>query len=261
MNINIYQVNTFTAKYFSGNPAAVCILDDWLSPATMQAIGTENNVLETAFVVPDVDGYGIRWFTPRAEVELFGHGTLAAAHVLCRHLGVPGDRLRFSSKRGDLYVRSEDGWYFLNFPADDLAESEMPRHLIDGLGKRPRETYRGWDDYLAVYDDEADIRNLKPDSRELSQVASRGVIVTALGEDVDFVSRFFAPQYSIPEDAVSATSHTTLASYWSKVLEKDRLKARQLSLRGGDILCLNLGERVEVGGQAITYMIGTVDLG
>jgi PhzF family phenazine biosynthesis protein len=256
----LYQVDAFTGRLFSGNPAAVVFSESELTPETMQSIALENNLSDTAFVVPKGDGYQIRWFTPCVEVDLCGHATLASAHVLFNHLGYSTDTISFSSKSGPLYVRKEGEILYLNFPADSIQSVGSSQLLIDGLGEIPVETYRGRDDYLAVFDNEDVILSLSPEMTFLSKVPARGVIVTARGREVDFVSRFFAPQAGIPEDPVTGSAHTTLTPFWSKRLGKQHLQARQISRRGGELICRDLGDRVEIGGRAITYLIGEISI-
>jgi PhzF family phenazine biosynthesis protein len=256
MNLPLYQVDAFTGRLFAGNPAAVVLCETELSASLMQSIAAENNLAETAFVVNEGGQFQIRWFTPTVEVDLCGHATLAAAHVIFNHLAFSGERITFSSKSGPLYVRQDAGILFLDFPADMFSEDDAPESLVDGLAMRPRETYKGRDDYLAIFENQDDIVSLRPDMSLISKVPSRGVIVSSPGRDVDFVSRFFAPQCGIPEDPVTGSAHTMLIPYWSKRLDKKQLSARQLSERGGELVCRDLGSRVEIGGRAITYLIG-----
>ena len=258
MKYPIYQVDAFTGRLFAGNPAAVVFSETELAPETMQSIALENNLSDTAFVVPKGEGYQIRWFTPAVEVNLCGHATLASAHVIFNHLGYSGGTISFSSKSGPLYVRKEGELLYLNFPADSIQPVGSLQLLIDGLGEIPIETYKGRDDYLAVFDNEDVILSLTPDMTLLSKVPARGVIVTAPGREVDFVSRFFAPQAGIPEDPVTGSAHTTLTPYWSKRLGKQNLQAMQVSRRGGELICRDLGNRVEIGGRAVTYLIGEI---
>jgi PhzF family phenazine biosynthesis protein len=193
-------------------------------------------------------------------VDLCGHATLAAAHVLFNHGAFSGEKISFSSKSGLLHVRQDGETLYLDFPADAISKADPPKALIDGLRLTPREVYRGRDDFLAVFEQEKDIRSFDPDMDLISQVPSRGVIVSSPGDDVDFVSRFFAPQSGIPEDPVTGSAHTTLIPYWSKHLAKQQLLARQLSKRGGEIMCRDLEDRVEIGGRAVTYLIGEISV-
>lgn len=261
MQLPIYQVDAFTERLFSGNPAAVIVYDAELLPETMQAIATENNLAETAFVKHFEDNYAIRWFTPTMEVNLCGHATLASAHVLFNHLGYAEDVVSFSSKSGLLSVRREQNILYLNFPTDTLQTVDAPPvQLINGLKQMPLEVYKGRDDYLVIFEDEKTIASLDPDMNALCQVPSRGIIVSAVGLTSDFVSRFFAPQSGIAEDSVTGSAHTTLIPHWSKRLGKESLSARQISKRGGALMCKYLGERVEIGGSAMTYLEGKITL-
>ncbi len=260
MKLTIYQVDAFSDRVFGGNPAAVVVTKAPLSESLMQAVAAENNLAETAFVFTDGEEYRIRWFTPTTEVGLCGHATLAAAHVFFEHLVYALKRITFDSKSGLLHVRQSNGLLWLDLPADTLRSVPSDQRITEALGQKPLELYRGRDDYMALFADEADIAALKPDMRLLAQLDARGVIVTAHGRESDFVSRFFAPQAGIPEDAVTGSAHTTLTPYWAKRLKKPELTARQLSLRGGALTCRDHGERVELGGTAATYMIGTLFL-
>ncbi len=258
MQLPIYQVDAFTKDLFKGNPAAVVFCDSFLPAPTMQSIAAENNLAETAFVVRQEDFVQIRWFTPTIEVDLCGHATLAAAHVIFNHLGFAGDAVSFQSKSGALAVRREREILYLDFPADQFSRVDPPQFLIEGLGCRPRETYKGRSDFLTIFEDEDEIVSMCPNLGLISKVPSRGVIVSSPGREVDFVSRFFAPQSGIPEDPVTGSAHTTLIPYWSARLTQRRLSARQLSKRGGELVCKDLGERVEIGGRAITYLVGGI---
>lgn len=260
MKLPIYQVDAFTDRLFAGNPAAVVLCDTELSTETMQSVALENNLSETAFVCRRQDGYAIRWFTPAVEVDLCGHATLAAAHVLFNHLGTSGAKVTFSSRSGPLHVRRDDPLLHMDFPADRISAIAPPDTLIRGLGANPEEVYKGRDDFLVVLTQESQIVALVPDMALIGQVPSRGVIVTAPGETVDFVSRFFAPQVGVPEDPVTGSAHTSLVPYWSRRLSKRSLMARQLSRRGGELTCQDSGERVAIGGQAVTYLIGEITI-
>ncbi len=193
-------------------------------------------------------------------MALCGHATLASAHVLFNHRGFSGETIPFFSQSGRLQVRKNDELLVLDFPADPVGAVEQPQELSEGLGIKPIEVYRGKDDYLAVLSDQKELADLAPDMVRLSALPSRGVIVTAPGREVDFVSRFFAPQIGIDEDPVTGSSHTVLIPYWARRLGKTRLQARQLSARGGKLTCRDLGERVEIGGKAVTYLIGEIEI-
>lgn len=261
MKIPIYQVDAFADRLFTGNPAAVCPLDAWLDDATLQSIAAENNLAETAFVLASDVGYKIRWFTPTVEVDLCGHATLASGHVLMHHLGVDSGRVEFHSHiSGQLSVRADGNRYVLNFPADEASLAEPTKELLSAINANPVETRKGKTDWLMVFESQEQIESLEPDFRKLKHVDGRGVIVTAPGNDCDFVSRFFAPQSGIDEDPVTGSAHTTLTPYWSNRLNQCQLVARQVSQRGGTVFCHDLGERVELGGHAITYLIGEISI-
>ncbi len=260
MKLPLYQVDAFTDKLFSGNPAAVCPLQDWLPDELMQNIAMENNLAETAFIVPRDADFEIRWFTPVAEVDLCGHATLAAAHVFFNHLGYQGNEIRFDSLSGVLPVRRMGDVLTLDFPADHIEPTEILPLFIDALKLKPVEAYKGRSDYLLVFEDESQICRLKPDFSVLSGLESRGVIVTARGSEADFVSRYFAPQFGIDEDPVTGSAHTTLTPYWAGVLGKNELIAVQISRRRGYLQCKHLGERVEISGKAKTYLEGEISV-
>jgi len=259
--MKLFQVDAFTSRLFGGNPAAVCILNEWPADSLMQQIAAENNLSETVFTVPSEGGYEIRWFTPLVEVELCGHATLAAAHVLFEHYDHPADLIRFFSREmGTLSVMRSEGLLTLDFPADRLEVIEISEELSEALGQTPVMAFRGRTDYMLVYPDQKDIEAIAPDFVRLAKTGKRGVIVTARGRDVDFVSRFFAPGVGISEDPVTGSAHTTLTPYWSGELEKKRLTARQLSERGGDLVCEDHGDRVHISGRAVTYLEGEIDV-
>lgn len=253
----IYQVDAFASEVFQGNPAAVCILDHWPDEAVMQQIANENNLSETAFAVPVEKCFEIRWFTPEMEVALCGHATLATAHVLFNHLKYAGEEICFNTiQSGRLNVKRNGELLTLDFPADTLEEMVVPELIVTALMTPPLKAFRGKTDFMFVFASESEISNMDPDFGLLAQVGGRGVIVTAPGNDVDFVSRFFAPQTGINEDPVTGSAHTSLTPYWSRVLGKRQLTAKQLSSRGGELVCEDRGDRVEISGHAATYMIG-----
>lgn len=263
MELPIYQVDAFASCLFAGNPAAVCPLEAWLDDERMQAIALENNLSETAFFVPrgDGDGYDLRWFTPKAEVDLCGHATLASAHVILRHLRPDLESVRFHSRSGPLTVRrlAAGDELELDFPADPPRRCETPAALVAALGRAPRETWRGSLDYvLAVLEDEQAVRAVRPAWAAFEELDVHAVIVSARGRDVDFVSRFFAPRYGIPEDPVTGSAHCITTPYWAAVLGKKRLRARQLSERGGELVCELRGERVGIAGRSVTYLEGVI---
>ena len=262
MKIRMFQVDAFTERLFGGNPAAVCLLDKWLPEDQMQHIAAENNLAETAFVVPAGTGYEIRWFTPVVEVDLCGHATLASAHVLFNHLGYNEPEIVFSSRlSGLLKVKKEGALLTLDFPADRLEKVATPAGLSEALGIEPMETYRGKTDYMAVLPSEQSVRGVAPDFVALNQIRDcRGVIVTAEGADSDFVSRFFAPQSGVNEDPVTGSAHTTLTPYWAEVLGKKELTGIQLSERKGHLWCRHHGSRVAISGHAVTYLQGEIEI-
>jgi PhzF family phenazine biosynthesis protein len=260
MKITLYQVDAFTDKLFGGNPAAVILLKEWLSDELMQKIGLENNLSETAFVVEREKYFEIRWFTPAVEVDLCGHATLASAHVLFNHTDYSKEVIEFHSKSGVLIVKKNNDFLTLNFPTDKLSKVEPPSILTEAIRDEPIESYKGVSDFMLVFDTEEEIKNIKPDFTKLGQVAARGIIVTAKGNDCDFVSRFFAPQSGINEDPVTGSAHTTLTPFWSERLNKKELIAMQLSARKGYLFCKNLGERTEISGKAVTYLVGEIEL-
>ena len=262
MKIQMFQADAFTDRLFGGNPAAICILDSWLPEYVMQAIAAENNLAETAFIVKAAHGYDIRWFTPAIEVDLCGHATLAAAHIVFSSLGYEGSEVSFSSERsGMLKVKKDGEMLTLDFPADVFEKVHSPAIHSEALGIEPMETYKGRTDYMAVLPSEADVVALRPDFVKLNELQDcRGIIVTAAGTSVDFVSRFFAPQSGINEDPVTGSAHTTLTPYWANVLCKNDLTAMQLSQRKGQLWCSRNGNRVYISGHAVTYMQGAIEI-
>jgi PhzF family phenazine biosynthesis protein len=258
MTIPYYEVLAFTSRPFAGNPAGVCILDEWLPDQLLQQIAAENNMAETAFIIDRCSFYDIRWMTPTVEMDLCGHATLASAHVLFQHLGHAGDTITFQSHSGgELKVDRRENHLVLDFPSRPAAACEAPAKLAEGLRAQPREVFKGRD-YLAVFEREADITAIAPVFDIVAGLEANGVIVTAPGDDCDFVSRYFAPQVGVPEDPVTGSVHCALIPYWSKRLGKTKLHARQLSKRGGELFCEDRGERVGIGGTAVTYVEGTL---
>lgn len=261
MKLKIYQIDAFTDQLFSGNPAAVVPLENWLPDEVLQNIAAENNLAETAFYVPNETGYHIRWFTPSVEVELCGHATLASAYVIFNIQGFEGDLIRFESLSGELTVLHKDSWLTLNFPIDQYNMAVPPPALMESLsGVSILEVYKGKTDYMVVLDSEAEVRDLDFDIIILSTIPARGIIITAPGDEVDFVSRFFAPQSGIDEDPVTGSAHTTLIPYWAEKLAKTELTAKQLSKRGGYLKCELDGDRVNIGGQARIYLHGEIEI-
>jgi len=224
----------------------------------MQHVAAENNLAETAFFVKEPTGYRIRWFTPLAEVDLCGHATLASAHVLFNYLGFKGDLLEFQSRSGILRVKRKGEFLTLDFPADIMVQVDIPEELAEAIGLMPVLAYKGKTDFMLVYSSQKEIEQIVPNMHRLFQTEARGTIVTAPGDEVDFVSRFFAPRVGVPEDPVTGSAHTTLIPYWSKRLGKTELSAMQLSKRIGELQCIFNGDRVEISGKALTYLKGEI---
>jgi PhzF family phenazine biosynthesis protein len=259
MKLKMYQIDAFTDKLFGGNPAAVCPLEAWLPDKLMQSIAKENNLAETAFYVPDKEEYLIRWFTPAVEVDLCGHATLAAAFVLFNFENHSGETIRFLSPRsGKLIVNKHEDNITLNFPTDIITQIEITPLLSNAFNIMPIEIWKGKTDYLYLFKDEAEIRTILPDINHISTFEARGVIITAPGNEVDFVSRFFAPQSGVIEDPVTGSAHTTLTPFWNTKSGKTHFTAIQLSERLGRLDCIYLHDRVEISGQAIHYMTGEI---
>lgn len=259
MKIPYYQIDAFTNSVFSGNPAGVCLLAEWLNNSVLQSIAAENNLSETAFLVKNEKGYELRWFTPEIEVDLCGHATLASAFVILNCLDNSSDAVRFDSKSGPLIVTRQDDLLAMDFPSHKAELCPTPKELISGLGIEPKEVFRSRD-YLAVFDSEEQIKSLQPDMYELSKLDSLGVIVSAAGSESDFVSRFFAPKVGIPEDPVTGSAHSTLIPYWAERLGKSELHAFQLSKRGGELFCKHRDDRVIIAGRAVIYLKGTITI-
>ena len=261
MKIKIYQVDAFTDKLFSGNPAAVCPLDRWLRNDVLQNIAMENNLAETAFYVKNGDVYEIRWFTPTVEVDLCGHATLAAAYILFMEEESGNDKITFHSPRsGELIVEKGNNMDTLNFPADEYSKTPLTPDLAACFDIPAQEAYKGKTDYMLVFADESQIESIIPDLKRIADVPARGVITTARGNDVDFVSRFFGPASGINEDPVTGSAHTTLTPYWHSRTGKTVMTAKQLSPRGGYLTCSWLGDRVAISGQAKLYLSGEIEV-
>lgn len=258
MKLKIYQVDAFAEKVFSGNPAAVIPLENWLPTTTMQKIAEENNLSETAFFVPSENGFHLRWFTPGAEVDLCGHATLASAHVLFNHLNYSEKEIHFESKSGILSVKKDNELIVLNFPTSKITEIKTPENLKKAFNIPPIKCLKGRDDLMLIYKNEIDIAELIPDFQKIMESKTRGIICTAKSKEFDFVSRFFAPAVGVNEDPVTGSAHTMLIPYWAKELNKSNLHAKQISARGGVLYCQYLNDRVEIGGKAITYLIGEI---
>ncbi|MFL9831476.1 PhzF family phenazine biosynthesis protein [Flavobacterium sp. ARAG 55.4] len=259
--MKLYQIDAFTKNIFSGNPAAVCPLEEWLTDEMMQNIAAENNLSETAFYVKNGAKYEIRWFTPTVEVDLCGHATLAAAYVLFNYENHKDSLINFySSRSGDLMVTKEDDLLSLNFPSDVFEAVELTNQLLDAFDVKPKKAFKGKTDYMIVFNDEEEILYLKPQFDKIVKLGVRGVIATAPGNNVDFVSRFFGPQSGIDEDPVTGSAHTTLIPFWAKELNKSKLSAIQLSERRGYLECELLENSVRISGYARCYLIGDLFL-
>lgn len=257
MNLKIYQVDAFTSEVFHGNPAAIVPLENWLADETMQNIALENNLAETAFFVPNKDGYDLRWFTPTVEMDLCGHATLATGFLIFEILGTTEKVLKFQTKSGLLTVEKDGDRFVLDFPSRPAVATEIPEGLVAAIGRQPKEVLKSRD-YMMVYESEDDIRAVSPDFAAMLKIPAHGVIVTAPGKDCDFVSRFFAPEVGVFEDPVTGSSHCNLIPYWSGKLGKTELFAKQLSARGGELFCKLEGDRVKIGGNAVLYLKGEV---
>jgi len=258
MYLPIFHVDAFTAKPFGGNPAAVCPLDVWLDDDLLSAVAAENNLSETAYFVPRGDYYDLRWFTPRCEAKLCGHATLASALVILQILAPGGNSVRFETRfSGVLTVSREGDLLAMDFPAMvPWACANPPAALLEALGIAPAAVMQVEDNYFAVYEREDDVKGITPDLRILEELHPAGVAITAPGADCDFVSRYFAPSYGIPEDPVTGSTHCSLAPYWAERLGKTSLRARQVSKRGGELWCELKGDRVAIKGNAVLTLRG-----
>ena len=259
MELNLYQIDSFTDTPFEGNPAAVIPLKTWLPDNIMQSIAEENNLSETVFFVPKNKGFHIRWFTPKTEVDLCGHATLAAAYVLFNILGYNKERIEFESKSGTLTVLQKDNWLVMDLPAQPPIPCDVPDEIVKAFDKVPIECLRS-EDYIAVFETESDILSIKLDIDYLKKLDLRGVIITAKSRQYDFVSRFFAPKYGIDEDPVTGSAHTQLIPYWAHKLGKTNMQAKQVSSRGGEILCELYNDRVLISGKAVKFLEGKIQL-
>ena len=258
MELQLYQINAFTNNVFGGNPACVVPLTHWLDDGLLLKIAKENAVAETAFFINKDDKIHLRWFTPEIEMDLCGHATLATAHCLSKILKHENQKFTFETLSGDIIVEVEGGFYSLNLPSRMPIESQLPHNIKRALNIQPKEILKSRD-FVLVYDNETEIRNIKIDLKAFNQInlGTGGLIVTAKGDNCDFVSRFFTPQSSILEDPATGSAHCSLIPYWSSILNKNEFYAKQISERLGELYCTNLGERVVVKGQAKTYSIGS----
>ncbi len=259
MELNLYQIDAFASKPFEGNPAAVCPIDEWLPDEIMQSIAEENNLSETAFFVPTGDGFHIRWFTPTSEVDLCGHATLASAYVLFNILNYKSDKIEFDSKSGILTVTKDNEWLVMNFPAQPPVLCDIPKEIGKAFDIAPIECLRS-EDFIVVFEREIDIESAKPDFERLKNLDLRGVIITAKSSSYDFITRFFAPKYGVPEDPVTGSAYTQLAPYWASRTGKKRFNVKQVSSRGGELSCEVVDNRVHISGKAIKYLEGKIKI-
>ena len=258
MSISVYQVEAFTSEVFRGNPAAVCVLDDWLPDKVLQNIAGENNLSETAFIVDKGEFFDLRWFTPKIEVDLCGHATLASAFIVFSFLKPELQSINFNTASGVLKVEKSDQGFSMYFPSLPPERISPPLLLTEALGMLPMEVLKSRD-LLAIFENESQIRQIKPNFEKLSRIHDcLGVIVSAPGDATDFVSRFFAPNAGILEDHVTGSTHCTLAPYWSKQLKLNRMRALQLSDRGGELICEVLGSQIKIYGQAVLFLKGEI---
>ncbi|KPJ77844.1 MAG: isomerase [Deltaproteobacteria bacterium SG8_13] len=259
MEISLYQIDAFASELFTGNPAAVCPLDEWLPDGLMQSVAEENNLSETAFFVPKGDGFHIRWFTPKSEVDLCGHATLAAAYVLYQILGCRKDKIEFDSKSGILTVTQDNEWLTMDFPAQPPVSCDIPEEIGKAFTAAPIECLKS-EDLIAVFEREADVESASPDFNELMKLDLRGVAITAKSDRWDFIARFFAPKYGIPEDPVTGSAYTQLAPYWASKVGTKRFRVKQVSTRGGELTCECVGDRVFISGKAVKFLEGKIKI-
>jgi PhzF family phenazine biosynthesis protein len=264
VRVRIFQADAFARRRFTGNPAAVMLLPEgFLEDRALQAVAAENNLSETAFLVPDGDGYRLRWFTPTHEVPLCGHATLASGAVVLQRLDPDREQVVFHTVSGPLAVRRGEQGFVMNFPARVASPVDSPpEDLLAGIPATPLEVRSDGFNYLVILDGEQELRALEPDIAALGRLDLEGVIVTAPGSDgYDFVSRYFAPGHGIPEDPVTGSAHCTLATYWAQRLGRTEFRAYQASARGGELTCRLLGERVELEGTCVFYLEGMAEVG
>ena len=257
MKFDVYFVDAFTSEIFSGNPAAV-IFSDLDDEVLMQKIAAENNLSETAFV--DLSNNNIRWFSPACEVNLCGHATLASAFIYFNYFDTTNESIVFNSASGELKVYKKDDYLELDFPKDTFKQVDMIEMVESATGAKPLETYLGDINLFAVYENEEIISNINPDYSAVSKLDGQGLIISSSSNQYDFVSRYFCPKFGINEDPVTGSAHTTLIPYWSEKLSKDSLTAKQVSTRGGELFCHNIKNRVLIGGKAVLYMKGLIEI-
>jgi PhzF family phenazine biosynthesis protein len=259
MELPIFQLDAFATRLFGGNPAAVVILPDWLPDDVLQEIARENNLSETAFVLPGGDSFGLRWFTPEVEVDLCGHATLASGYVLFNHGYTSDPEIVFRYQGGSLTLRQEGELIAMDFPSRPPEPIRSDASLISALGATPREVHQSRD-LLAVFETQAEVEALRPDLPAIAELDTFAVIASAPGRECDFVSRFFAPGAGVPEDPATGSAHCTLAPYWGKRLGKKRLHALQLSRRVGELFCEIRDSRVKLSGRVVEYLRGQIYL-
>ncbi len=259
MKQKIYQIDAFANRLFEGNPAMVCPLEEWLSDELMQQIATENNLSETAFFVKKNSKYSLRWFTPKSEVDMCGHATLATAYVLFECMGYDDKTIVFQTKSGELTVQKDGENFVMDFPVQTIIPCNIEKQIEEAFGLKPIAVFASMD-YIAVFENEKDILSVKPNQALLKELDLRGVCITSGSKEYDFVTRFFAPKYGIDEDSVTGSAFTQLISYWSKKLNKKTLYAKQLSSRGGELYCELVDDRVKLSGNCIKYLEGEIEL-
>lgn len=259
MELALYQIDAFANRVFEGNPAAICPLDNWLPDELMQEIAAENNLSETAYFIEISNGYHIRWFTPTHEVDLCGHATLASAYVIFNILGYEKKEIIFESKSGLLKVTQNNDWLEMDFPSQAPVQCPIPEQILSAFNEKPIACLKS-EDYIVVFENEESILNASPDLVILSELDLRGIAITAKSKEYDFVSRFFAPNYGINEDPVTGSAFTQLIPYWSRKLNKKSLSAKQVSKRGGEVKCVDSGDRVKISGKAAKYMTATIEV-
>jgi len=259
--LQIFQIDAFTSEIFKGNPACVMPLDNWLPDDTLLKIAKENNVSETAYFIKKEDHFYLRWFTPEIEMDLCGHATLATAYCLRNHLNYKKDSVKFDSMSGELVVKFNADYMQMDFPHRKPLKSDLPQNILDSLSIKPIEILKSRD-YVLVYDNEDQIKNIKIDKElfDKKNIDPGGVVITSVGTKSDFVSRYFVPQCSFFEDPVTGSTHCSLVPYWSEKLNKKKLKSIQLSERGGEMICEDVLNRVLINGKAVTYSEGHVHL-
>tara|TARA_Y100000741_G_scaffold131219_2_gene98768 strand:- start:713 stop:1489 length:777 start_codon:yes stop_codon:yes gene_type:complete len=257
MKLDVFYIDAFTNNIFSGNPAAV-IFTDLDNSKLMQKIAAENNLSETAFI--DLDKGSIRWFSPTCEVNLCGHATLASAYAYFNILKNDNPSITLNSASGELKVNNKNDYLELDFPKDNFNKVDLIDLVEEATGVKPLETYIGDINLFAVYENENIIKNINPNFNLLEKLDGQGLIISSISNSYDFVSRYFCPKYGINEDPVTGSAHTTLIPYWSKKLNKKKLFAKQISSRGGELYCTNLDERVLIGGNAVLYMKGSIEI-